>query len=177
MTRILDVSQSDMDCRVEAGVTRDQLNAKVTAQSVEVKRILALQKNTQGALDENRQALAFQSVALLTTNYELAKLNRERASLDTLIKTSDENYKYLNKVKNEALLKNLSLSSDNLALEKEVIDRQEKVADLEKKQSEILLQKTVDSHELKLRRGREQTQGSNLQSRSCKPLLRSVAWT
>jgi D-lactate dehydrogenase (cytochrome) len=27
MTRILDVSQPDMDCRVEAGVTRDQLNA------------------------------------------------------------------------------------------------------------------------------------------------------
>ena len=27
MTRILDVSQADMDCRVEAGVTRDQLNA------------------------------------------------------------------------------------------------------------------------------------------------------
>ena len=26
MTRILDVSQADMDCRVEAGVTRDQLN-------------------------------------------------------------------------------------------------------------------------------------------------------
>ena len=26
MTRILDVSQPDMDCRVEAGVTRDQLN-------------------------------------------------------------------------------------------------------------------------------------------------------
>src|SRR6185312_1372545 len=26
MTRMLDVSQSDMDCRVEAGVTRDQLN-------------------------------------------------------------------------------------------------------------------------------------------------------
>ena len=27
MTRIIDVSQPDMDCRVEAGVTRDQLNA------------------------------------------------------------------------------------------------------------------------------------------------------
>ncbi len=26
MTRILDVSQADMDCRVEAGVTREQLN-------------------------------------------------------------------------------------------------------------------------------------------------------
>jgi D-lactate dehydrogenase (cytochrome) len=27
MTKILDASQADMDCRVEAGVTRDQLNA------------------------------------------------------------------------------------------------------------------------------------------------------
>src|SRR5258707_7338396 len=34
MTKILDVSQPDMDCRVEAGVTRDQLNAHLPGQGL-----------------------------------------------------------------------------------------------------------------------------------------------
>src|SRR5438128_7419345 len=34
MTAILDVSQSDMDCRIEAGVTREQLNAYLRDQGL-----------------------------------------------------------------------------------------------------------------------------------------------